>query len=173
MFPNSQLSHVAGGGREPAGQGGTATWKRLDGNHLAWLECGLQGGEEQEPGDRPWWAGGWRVGAGSGRPGGPYLPDCCSPDAFTATAWPIQPADLIPSSPPLQAPLCLPRRLKALLPLLLGVGWGEGTGHRHPEPRALPGQADLGGSSCMPCTSKLLWASVSPPQRGSEGSWSG
>lgn len=110
LLPNSQLSRVARGGREPGGQGGIATWKTLDGNHLAWLECGLQGGEEQEPGDRPWWAGGWRVGAGSGRPGGPYLPDCCSPDAFTATAWPIQPADLIPSSPPSQAPLCLPRR---------------------------------------------------------------
>ena len=69
---------------------------------------------EQEKGKRPWWAGRWRVGLGVARPRGPYLPDCCSPDAFTATAWPIQPADLIPSSPPLQAPLCLPRRLKAL-----------------------------------------------------------
>lgn len=38
--------------------------------------------------------GGRRAGSG----GGPYLPDCCSPHAFTATAWPIQPADLIPSS---------------------------------------------------------------------------
>lgn len=43
-LPNPQLSHVARGGREPGGQGGTATWKRLDGNHLAWAECGLQGG---------------------------------------------------------------------------------------------------------------------------------
>lgn len=160
---------MAGGGREPGGQGGTATWKRLDGNHLAWLECGLQGGEEREPGDRPWWAGGWRVGAGSGRPGGPYLPDCCSPDAFTATAWPIQPADLIPSSPPLQAPLCLPRRLKALLPLLQG---GGGTGHRHPEPGSLPGQADLGGSSGMPCTSRPLWPQF-PLPREEASKWSG
>lgn len=56
LLPNAQLSHVARGGREPGGQGGTATWKRLDANHLARAECGLQGEEEQEPGKRPWWA---------------------------------------------------------------------------------------------------------------------
>lgn len=54
LLPNSQRSHVARGGREPGGQGGTATWKRLDANHLAWAECGLPGEEEKEPS----WEGG-------------------------------------------------------------------------------------------------------------------
>lgn len=45
--PDAQLSCVARGGREPGGQGRTATWKRLDGNHLAWAECGLQRGRSR------------------------------------------------------------------------------------------------------------------------------
>lgn len=66
LLPNSTQSHVARGGREHGGQGGTATWKMLDVNHLAWAECGLQRGEEQQTGKRLWWAGGRRVGSGSG-----------------------------------------------------------------------------------------------------------
>lgn len=148
FLPDSPLSHVARGGREPGGQGGTATWKRLDANHLAWAECGLQGGRSR----RRERGHGGRVGGGSGlgvagRLGGPYLPDCCSPDAFAAGAWPVQPADLIPSSPPAQAPLCLPRRLKVLAS---SAGGGRGEGHRHSEPRALPGQADLWREAVFP-----------------------
>ena len=141
---------MARGGREPGGQGGTATWKKFDVNHLAWAECGLQRGEEQETGKRPWWAGRWRVGLGVARPRGPYLPDCCSPDAFTATAWPIQPADLIPSSPPLQAPLCLPRRLKALAASSSGERKSR-TQQKGYESLELCQVRQNWGSCCIPC----------------------
>lgn len=175
MLANSPLSRVARGGREPGGQGGTATWKTVDVNHLAWAECGLQRGEEQETGKKPWWAGRWRVGLGVARPRGPYLPDCCSPDAFTATAWPIQPADLIPSSPPLQAPLCLPRRLKALAVSSSGERKNRTQPKGEEKPGTLPGQAELGELMCSLCP-RPLWASVSPPQtrgREMEGSMTG
>lgn len=60
--PDSWLSRVARGGREPGGQGRTATWKRLDVNHLAWAECGLQRGRS-----RSWERGhGGRVDGGLG-----------------------------------------------------------------------------------------------------------
>lgn len=151
----SKLSHVARGGREPGGQGGTATWKRLDANHLAWAGVWAAGREGQGPGRRPRWAGGWRVGAGRGHPEAPtFQPAAAQMPSLQAGL--IQPADLIPSCPPSQAPspAChVDCRLSSIL------GWGGRAGHRHPEPQALPNQKELGSGQPPP-----LWASVSPPQ---------
>lgn len=101
-------------------------------NHLAWAECGLHGGRS-----RSWERGhGGRVDGGLGLGVATLRPllDCCSPDAFTVMAWPIQPADLIPSSPPLQAPLCLPRRLGFSCIHCLGRKSRQDIGALSPEP---------------------------------------
>ena len=116
------------------------------------------------------------LGLGVARLGGPYLPDCWSPAAFTATAWPIQPADLIPSFPPhppaLEAPLCLPRRLKALAASFAGKRKTRRTQAPCGQNSARSGR--LGGAIVFPEPPGPLWASVSSPPHATHkwrGAW--
>lgn len=91
LLPNSPRWVPCVEGRSLVGRGGTATWKTVDVNHLAGRSVGCRGRGGSRRGKEAM-VGRQMGGVGLGWPAqGPYLPDCCSPDAFTATAWPIQP----------------------------------------------------------------------------------
>ena len=81
---------------------------------------------------------------------------------------PSNPLTSFPALPPLQAPLCLPRRLKALAASSSGERKNRTQPKGEEKPGTLPGQAELGELMCSLCP-RPLWASVSPPQtRGQE-----
>lgn len=115
LLPNSQLSHVARGGREPGGQGGTATWKSLDANHLAWAGGMWAAGRGGAGDGKEAMVGGWMAGLGW------EWPDPEAPTFQTAAAqmpsqpWPgpSNPLTSFPAPLPHKLPPCLPRRLEA------------------------------------------------------------
>ena len=88
---------------------------------------------------------------------------------------PSNPLTSFPALPPLQAPLCLPRRLKALAASSSGERKNRTQPKGEEKPGTLPGQAELGELMCSLCP-RPLWASVSPPQtcgQEMEGSMTG